>query len=563
MMYVSLSRLTVRLESLTYLSELTMRIHDLTKRTDELHGRHVLVLGDLILDRYTWGNAERVSPEAPVLVLCADEHEVRPGGAASVALLLRHLEAKVMLAGVVGDDAAGRSLRKILEDEQIDHHLVVSIPDRRTTTKERFVGRAANRHPHQILRVDQETREPIDAKSVSSFREWICRCIAHQSAMIISDYGKGVCTPELLNAVINAARSHRVPVIVDPARISDYGRYRGATLVTPNRSEAELATGIPIESPNDALTAGRRLVEQSAIGAAFVTIDRDGIGVVERNGDGLGQHVEPAAAQDVYDITGAGDMVVAITALCQAADWPLEETARLANLAAGLEIEQLGIAPITWEQITARYTAAKGCNAGWVARPEALRRAWSCGDKATDVHRHAHPAGLSVPPGRAADKIATLPQLSQLVAEHRTAGKSIIFTNGCFDLLHVGHVTFLQEAAEFGDVLIVAINSDESVRKLKGPERPVIRQSNRAAMLASLACVDHVLIFDEVVPHRLLDCLRPDILVKGGTTPQVVGREVVEDYGGTIRTTQSSAEISTTTIISEIVRQTGRCLHRD
>ena len=281
-------------------------------------------------------------------------------------------------------------------------------------------------------------------------------------------------------------------------------------------------------------------------------------------------------------------MVVAVSGLCQAAGWPLGETARIANAAAGLEIEQLGIAPVTWDQILERY-AASGCHAasvarpealrrawpggdrvadarrhahpagqgGRVARPEALRRAWSSSDRATDVQRHAHPAGLGVPPNprqtvRAANKIMALPQLTQLVAEHRAVGKSIVFTNGCFDLLHVGHVTFLQEAAELGDVLIVAINGDAGVRRLKGPSRPVIGQSDRASMLASLACVDHVLIFDELAPHQLLDCLRPDVLVKGGTTTDVVGREVVEAYGGKVCTTAAIGASSTTQIVENI-----------
>ena len=517
-----------------------MMMQELKTRIDQLRGKHVLILGDVILDRYTWGNAERVSPEAPVLVLRADEYEVRPGGAASVALLLRHLEAKVTLAGVIGDDAPGRSLLKVVDDEQIDRQLLITIPGRLTTTKERFVGRASNRHPHQILRVDHETRELIDAETVSRLRAEICRCMAQQSAIIISDYGKGVCTPELLNAVIFTARDYGVPVIVDPARIDDYGRYRRASIITPNRSEAELATGLRIESPADALEAGRQLVEQTAIGAAFITIDRDGIAVVEYGDENSIQQVEPAAARDVYDITGAGDMVVAATGLCQAAGWTLSDTARLANVAAGLEIEQLGIAPVTWQQICERFATASGISNTPNGRPA----------------KHWRMARVNT-------KVVRLARLARYVAEHRTAGESIVFTNGCFDLLHVGHVTYLEEAAELGDVLIVAINSDAGVRRLKGSQRPVIGQADRAAMLASLACVDYVLIFDDETPHGVLDSLRPDVLVKGGTTQEVIGREVVEAYGGTVRTTQAFTDISTTEIISEIVRQTDSCLHRD
>ncbi|MBC8356993.1 MAG: bifunctional heptose 7-phosphate kinase/heptose 1-phosphate adenyltransferase [Planctomycetes bacterium] len=509
-------------------------IHDLRTRIGELRGRHVLVLGDLILDRYTWGNAERVSPEAPVLVLRADEHELRPGGAASVAVLLRHLEAKVTLAGVVGDDAAGRSLLKILDDEQINRDLVRSIPDRPTTTKERFVGRAANRHPHQILRVDQETREAINADTVSYIRDGILRHIAGHRAVIISDYAKGVCTPGLLNAVIYFAHNCRIPVVVDPARISDYSRYRRASLVTPNRGEAELATGIRIETPEEALDAGRQLVEQASLGAAFITIDRDGIAVIGGARSECSQHVAPSAGRDVYDITGAGDMVIAIAGLCQAAAWPLAETAELSNTAAGLEIEQLGIAPVTWNQIVNRYADEAEGSTTATQRSAKHRR-----------------------PIVADDKILTISQLASRVTEYRASGNSIVFTNGCFDLLHVGHVTYLQQASELGDVLIVAINNDAGTTRLKGSSRPVISESDRAVMLASLACVDHVLIFGEETPHHLLECLRPDVLVKGGTTSEVVGREVVEAYGGRVCTTEGSTKTSTTQIVSEIRETSG------
>jgi D-beta-D-heptose 7-phosphate kinase / D-beta-D-heptose 1-phosphate adenosyltransferase len=501
-------------------------IHNLQRRIDELRGRHVLVLGDLILDRYTWGNAERVSPEAPVLVLRADEHEVRPGGAASVAMLLRHLEAKATLAGVVGDDAAGRSLLKILYDEKLDHDLVCSVSGRPTTTKERFVGRASNRHPHQMLRVDHETREAIDANIVSQLRNDLLRRIPENSVIIISDYAKGVCTPELLNAVIYHAHTFGIPVVVDPARIGDYSRYRRASLVTPNRNEAELATGIPIESPTDALNAGRELVEQFSLGAAFITIDRDGIAVVESNSEECIQNVEPAALREVYDITGAGDMVIAITGLCQAAGVPLSETAQLANIAAGLEIEQFGIAPVSWEQITQSLS------------------------QPNDVLPHRNSVRENT-----SSKIVTLGEATIVVEQHRGNGKRIVFTNGCFDLLHAGHVTYLQEATKLGDVLIVAINNDSNVRALKGPDRPVISELNRATMLAALGCVDHVLVFDEPTPHRILDILRPDVMVKGGSTDEVIGREVVEAYGGEVCTTETMRAGSTTEIIKNIRKE--------
>ena len=495
-------------------------IHELPTRIDGLRGSRVLVLGDLILDRYTWGNAERVSPEAPVLVLRADEHEVRPGGAASVAMLLRHLEAKVTLAGVVGDDAGGRSLTRILDDERIDHELVCCIPGRPTTTKERFMGRAANRHPHQILRVDHETRASIDAETVSSLLDGILRRIAEQSVIIISDYDKGCCTEPLLQAVIAAACERQIPVVVDPARIEDFARYRRATIVKPNRIEAELAAGRKIHVPEDGCRCGVTLCDMYDFQSMLITLDADGIAVVDaRRGE---QYVVSAQAREVYDITGAGDMVVAITGLCQAAGWPLDEIARIANAAAGLEIERLGVAPLTWDQILTPYPA-----------------------------NSPRTAGVN-------SKLVTPEALSELVADYRTGGKSIVFTNGCFDLLHVGHVGYLQEAARLGDVLMVAVNSDVGVRRLKGPDRPVIGERDRAALLAALACVDHVVIFDDDTPHELLRQLRPDVLVKGGTTDEVIGREVVEAYGGRVCTTPAIHAGSTTEIVESIQKE--KCL---
>lgn len=498
---------------------------------NEVGGERILVIGDLMLDRYTWGNAERVSPEAPVLVLRADEQEMRLGGAASVAALLRHLDAEVTLAGVIGDDTSGRLLMKLLDEEQINRDLVFSVAGRPTTSKERFVGRAVNRHPHQILRVDCETREEVADELANSLRDEIVRQLAGHGVVIISDYAKGVCTAGLLNAVIDAARNYRIPVVVDPPRINDYGRYRGASLLTPNRREAEFATGHAIGSPTDALTAGRLLADRDGSRAVFVTLDRDGIAIVgEARGESI-ERVEPAQSREVYDITGAGDIVVAIAGICLGHDLPLEETARLANIAAGWEIEQIGVAPVTWDQVRTTLES-----------------------EFAPVVANTHPSSDD----NLCQKIVALRELTSLAASHVTQNRKIVFTNGCFDLLHVGHVSYLQEAAELGDVLIVAINSDRGVRALKGPSRPIVGERDRARMLAALSCVDHVVIFDEDTPHRLLDLLRPDVLVKGGSTNEVVGREIVEAYGGRVRLTSCTDDVSTSNIVASIRQQRDR-----
>ncbi|MBC8874771.1 MAG: bifunctional heptose 7-phosphate kinase/heptose 1-phosphate adenyltransferase [Planctomycetes bacterium] len=490
----------------------------------------VLVVGDVILDRYTWGDAGRVSPEAPVLVLRAQDEEVRLGGAASVACLLRYLEARVTLAGVVGGDPSGRTVRRLLEEIDLDTDLLLNDTDRCTTTKERFVGRAAGRHPHQILRVDRESTKPLEKHIEEKLTTAITEQLDGHQAVLVSDYAKGVCTPRLLGSVIGKARERGVPVLVDPARITDYGRYHGASILTPNRAEAEGATGLSIAGPSEAFAAGEELLRTLELDAVFLTLDKDGIAVIAKDQD---PEIVPTREREVYDITGAGDMVLAMTGLCHAAGFPFTETAVLANVAAGLEIERLGVTPVTRKEILAEFEKREETGTGS-----------DHDDRCLSPFPDQHP--------ERSNKVVTLEQMADLAASYRRQRRRLVFTNGCFDLLHVGHVTFLEQSAELGDVLIVAINSDASVSRLKGPERPIIRECDRAAMLAALSCVDHVLVFEEDTPHRVLERLRPDILVKGGTTKTVVGREVVIRYGGSVRILEGVPDASTTTIVNRI-----------
>lgn len=438
----------------------------------------ILVLGDLILDRYTWGDAERVSPEAPVLVLRADTHEVRLGGAASVAGLLRALDAEVILAGVVGDDVHGHTLRKLLADEQIEHNAVLIDSDRPTTTKERFIGRAAGRHTHQILRVDDEVREPLLPYLEIQLTDAVLASLHEVQAILISDYAKGVCTPRLLETVIAAATTCGIAVIVDPARIADFTRYRGATLLKPNRLEAERATAQSIASPDDALIAATAICDRFGVQSVVVTLDRDGMVLAQKGKPG---ELHPTTPRSVYDITGAGDMALAMLGLCQAEELPLADAVRLANLAAGIEVERFGVASVTRADIRTASVA----------------------------HPQFH------------EKIVTLDQLVALADTYRRDGRRIVCTNGCFDLLHVGHLHSLHEASTMGDVLIVAVNSDASVRRLKGPNRPIIHEQERAALLAALGFVHYVVVFSEQTPHHILQRVRPDVLVKGGSTKRL------------------------------------------
>ncbi|MGD9645575.1 MAG: D-glycero-beta-D-manno-heptose 1-phosphate adenylyltransferase [Pirellulales bacterium] len=501
---------------------------------DSLGHPRVLVVGDLILDRYTWGNAERVSQEAPVILLRTDQREARLGGAANVCNMLAGLEAQVACAGVIGSDADGRELVALLGEAGTDTAAVVIDDARPTTVKERFIGRAANRHPHQMLRVDREVSDPLPARCEQHLVARLAAMIPEFQIVLISDYNKGVCTPTLLRAVIDAGRAHDVPVIVDPARGVDYRRYRGVTTMTPNRLEAELATGIKIAAAADAFRAGQALRDTLDMAMAIITLDRDGMALVPAapageacaTGDNARPtqpqgRVFPTEARAVYDITGAGDMVLAMIGVALAGGTTAAQAIELGNIAAGIEVGKVGVAIVERNEI--RSVLAE-----------------------RDIS--------------AAGKIVSLPQMVVAAAAHRAGGERLVFTNGCFDLLHVGHASYLEQARRLGDRLVVAINSDTSVRRLKGATRPVIGQGDRAAMLAALAAVDYVLVFDEDTPHELLRQIRPDVLVKGGTyTPQeVVGHEVVEAYGGTVTVTEAVDGVSTTNILQQIARQSSQ-----
>ncbi len=488
------------------------KLRHLVPVLDSLANSHLLVIGDLILDRYTWGDAERISQEAPVIVLRADRREARLGGAANVCAMLRGLDARVTCAGVVGSDSAGDELRGKLAEDDISEQLVLTDTARPTTVKERFVGRASGRHPNQILRVDSEARAPLQRAIEQELVRSIRASIAAYDAVLISDYGKGVCTSNLVRGTIDACRIAGIPVLVDPMRSQHYEVYRGATILKPNRIETELATGCDIHEPADALHVGARLCRQLDLTAAVITLDRDGMVWVPHHGSGA---IYPTRARSVYDITGAGDVALAMLGLCWANGISPEDAILLSNVASGIEVERTGVSKVSREDIRNELLGAD--------RP-------------------------------GAQKLLRLEQLAEFGKRQRQRGQRVVFTNGCFDLLHVGHVTYLAEAAALGDVLVVGVNSDASVRRLKGPARPVIGEHDRAAILAALECVDGVVVFDDDTPLQAIEMLRPDVLVKGGTysTDEVVGRELVEAYGGQVRVTGIVDGISTTRIVHSL-----------
>jgi D-beta-D-heptose 7-phosphate kinase/D-beta-D-heptose 1-phosphate adenosyltransferase len=485
---------------------------DLIDLVQKLGQPHVLVVGDLMLDRYVWGDAERISQEAPVILLHADKREERLGGASSVATMLRALGANVALAGVVGADADGAKIRKLLGDLGIDHDGVVSDPNRPSTVKERYIGRAQQRHPQQMIRVDYEVREPVTALVEAALVQAISQQLRKADIVLISDYDKGVCTPAVLTATIAEARRRELRTLADPIRGKDYSKYHGCSSITPNRLEAGLATGRTLRNTEDALQAADQLQCQLDLEAGIVTLDKDGMALVHRDGR---RQIFPTRPRQVYDITGAGDMVMSVLALALAAGADYDPAIRLANVAGGLEVEKIGVATITRDEIL-----------------RDLLRAGPSGDQ----------------------KVLDRENLRQELDIRRRLGQRIAFTNGCFDVLHAGHVQYLQEARGQADLLVVGLNSDASVRVLKGPSRPVHAEQARAFVLAGLQAVDFVTVFAETTPLSLIHAVRPDVLVKGADyrKEEVVGAEFVESYGGRVHLAALRAGYSTSRILQRV-----------
>ncbi|GJQ28144.1 MAG: bifunctional protein HldE [Phycisphaerae bacterium] len=478
-------------------------------------GCSALVVGDFMLDEIVSGDAERLSPDAPVPILHVRGVERRAGGAANVCLDLAALRARVTAFGVVGDDPAGRALREQLASAGVEVGGIFMDPSRPTTVKQSLVGLAQARHPQKMFRVDYESRTPLAPAISASLAGAIERAVADVDLVCIEDYGKGVCTPDLCARVIAATKKAGKPVYVDPARGVDCTAYAGATAITPNRTEAEIATGLSASDEADATHNARlahALLDRLGLEACILTLDRHGALLLERGG---APAAVPTVARQVYDVTGAGDMFLAALAAGRANGLSWLDATRLANVAAGLEVEVFGVKPIPLEQ----------------------------------VH---HAVLLLDTPYRG--KVRSADQAALQAAALRSQGKSVVFTNGCFDVLHSGHVTLLEKAAAEGDFLIVGLNDDASVRRLKGPTRPVNGQDDRARVLGALESVGAIVYFGEDTPLRLIEAIRPDVLVKGADYAKdaVVGASFVESHGGRVVLVDLVEGKSTTTTIRRL-----------
>jgi D-beta-D-heptose 7-phosphate kinase / D-beta-D-heptose 1-phosphate adenosyltransferase len=469
---------------------------------DRYSGMHIWVVGDLMLDEYVMGAVERISPEAPVPVVRVRDTEHRLGGAANVARQVAALGATVSLGGIIGDDAAGDDFLRLCAASNIDTRAVVKLSERRTTRKLRIMG-----HSQQLLRLDWEDVKPCSQQTTAHIVSKLTERPG-PDAIILSDYAKGVLTPEAITSITGLRGNG--PVVVDPKH-RDFTRYKGATTITPNLRELETAAGHTLDADDTAAVAGaaRPLAAAAGLEAMVVTLGDRGMLVVPVSGN---YTAVPAIQRAVYDVTGAGDTAISVLTLSLAAKASMIDAACLANAAAGVSVGQIG---------------AVAVDAG------SIRDALA-----------AHPDG----------KILGRDDLIARAATWRMAGKRIVFTNGCFDLLHAGHLSLLSQAAKLGDVLVLAINSDASVRRLKGPERPLVPQEDRAAVLAALGFVDAVTIFDEDTPLEVLQSVRPHVLVKGGDykLSDVVGREFIEATGGRVALVPLTPEKSTTALVERI-----------
>lgn len=479
-----------------------------------LPASNVVLLGDVMLDKYFYGNAERVSPEAPVLVLHYQSEELRLGGAGNVASMLATLGAKVRAIGLVGNDPAAGDIRNLMQKAGIDPSLLIVADDRPTTTKLRLVGAAQHRHAQQLMRLDFENTVGANESLASKLLAHAQQAIETCDIVCIEDYNKGAVAPRVCQGVIAAARGRNVQVCVDPASIADYSKYRGATALKLNRSEASRATGRPVESPGDYQPAAEWLLENLQLEAAILTLDRHGAFLATREGER--RWLKHARPRQVFDATGAGDMVLAMIAAARAAGADWVEAVALGNVAAGLEVERFGTVPIAPAEIIQEIQS--------------------------EAHEH---------PG----KVRTLEALLAELAGHRASGKRIVFTNGCFDLLHLGHVKYFQFARKQGDLLVVGVNTDDGIRRLKGPKRPIMNEADRLGVLEELESIDYLIQFDDDTPLRLIERIRPDVLVKGSNYPKdkVVGWDFVESYGGDVTLAPLVDGKSTSAVIQKIL----------
>ena len=484
---------------------------ELLKTVTNLCSPNILLVGDFMLDVYTYGDALRISPEAPVPVLKVTKTEYRCGGAGSVATNLAALGASLSCLGVIGEDRNGEEIRGKLTELGIDTTGLLVVVDRPTISKQRLIGLAQHRHRQQLMRIDEESTEPLSDELNEAILRAYKERLNKADVVCLQDYNKGLLSSSLCQQMVQYATKAKKRVLVDPCLASDYSKYAGATLITPNRQEASTAVGFEINTTEDAHRAAEKLLRDFQFEAVVITLDKEG--AYFRTNE-LGELVS-ARPRSVYDVTGAGDMVLATLAIALAADCDYKTAVQLCNITAGIEVEKFGAATVTIPEIINEIISENRGKSG---------------------------------------KVRSIDSLVDELSWHHRQKTTIVFTNGCFDVVHRGHTEFLKFCKSQGDIVVVGLNSDSSVKAIKGPDRPINNQYDRAAVLAALETVDYITVFDEPAPLSLIKQIRPDILVKGQDWAQkgVIGQEFVESYGGKVVLSPLVEGKSSTTTIEKM-----------
>ncbi len=470
-----------------------------------------------MLDKYIWGEVKRISQEAPIPVINVTSEEVRPGGAGSVANNLAHLGANVYCCGVVGNDAEGKQLLKSLNDLKVKTDGIVKDDTRRTTVKVRMMGhlQSAGRGTQQLLRIDYEKTEKIQGKIQETIINKIQSNAQHYNIILVSDMNKGVICRKIIETLINLGKEKKISIIVDPRLSEDYSIYKGVTAITPNRFETELSTKIKITGIDSLKTAGKKLFKNLLLEHVIITVDKDGMFLYKKNDE---YRLVPTIPKDVYDVSGAGDMVLSVLGFVAGGGNSFEDAAMISNIAAGIEVGKIGAIPINKSEILSELMGG-------------LNPLYS--------------------------KIKVLDELEKILKKHKKEKEKIVFTNGCFDILHIGHIEYLKFSRCQGNVLVVGLNTDKSVREQKGHNRPFVPEDERARLVSALEDVSYVVLFDELTPEKLIKRIRPDVLVKGEDWREkgVVGHEFVESYGGKVILAPLVKDVSTSDIVSKILER--------
>jgi len=469
-------------------------------------GCRLLVAGDLMVDEYLWGNVERISPEAPVQVVSVTSEEYTLGGAGNVISNLVALGAKVSAAGVIGTGNNGQLVLKKLDALGVDTRGVIQDRQRTTTRKTRVIAN----HQH-VLRFDREVKTDISRQTMNKISRAAEEMMADADLILVSDYNKGLITKALMTKLIAAAQKYKKLLIVDP-KGRDFKKYAGASLITPNKKETARAAGIEIVDESSLAEAARRLIKKTDINKILVTCGKEGMAYFDHD---TPPYRISTKAHQVFDVSGAGDTVLAVLGLGIAAGYSNKEAVALANTAAGIVVGKVGTATVSKTELA---------------------------------------AALNLIPALSLDKQKTLAEVATVARNLEKNGKRIVLTNGCFDLLHVGHIKLLSASKQLGDVLIVALDDDESVKQLKGSGRPIINENERLRIISALDSVDYVIIFSSHELNEVIEAIRPAVLTKGSNygTEAIRGREIVERYGGRVEIIPLTENISSTRIINNI-----------